>query len=320
MARGITEIDVHTAADEIVAAGDRPTVERIRAHLGTGSPNTVTRWLETWWQKLSERLAAQHRSITLPEAPEAVATLAGEWWTLALQHAHATALEALAADRATLQVGREALRQEREALAAETAALRGQVDSAVHAERLASTQAAELQRLVSQLERRVEEMAFDRDAAIARVAEATAARQALDARIHELQEAARSERESLSQHVRAVEERAHAEVDRARQEIKGLQGQLASATRQVRVVETSLRELIEQANSKAVEATREAGAQRARAEALEGQLGALRDLPAALEAVMRRADAQPAPHMSRSKRGALSQGRAPKPRTPVKPR
>ena len=43
MARGITESDVHTAADEIVAAGDRPTVERIRAHLGTGSPNTVTR-------------------------------------------------------------------------------------------------------------------------------------------------------------------------------------------------------------------------------------------------------------------------------------
>ena len=55
MARGITESDVHTAADEIVAGGERPTVERIRAHLGTGSPNTVTRWLETWWQGLSRR-------------------------------------------------------------------------------------------------------------------------------------------------------------------------------------------------------------------------------------------------------------------------
>jgi len=37
MARGITESDVHTAADELVARGERPTVERIRAHLGTGS-------------------------------------------------------------------------------------------------------------------------------------------------------------------------------------------------------------------------------------------------------------------------------------------
>lgn len=47
MARGITESDVHAAADQLVAAGERPTIERIRAHLGTGSPNTVLRWLET---------------------------------------------------------------------------------------------------------------------------------------------------------------------------------------------------------------------------------------------------------------------------------
>ena len=44
MARGITEIDVHNAADALVAGGERPTVERIRGYLGTGSPNTVTRW------------------------------------------------------------------------------------------------------------------------------------------------------------------------------------------------------------------------------------------------------------------------------------
>lgn len=34
MARGITESDVHTAADELVASGERPTVERIRGHGG----------------------------------------------------------------------------------------------------------------------------------------------------------------------------------------------------------------------------------------------------------------------------------------------
>ncbi|MCC8469305.1 DNA-binding protein, partial [Xanthomonas phaseoli] len=36
MARGITESDVHCAADALVADGKRPTVERIRAYLGTG--------------------------------------------------------------------------------------------------------------------------------------------------------------------------------------------------------------------------------------------------------------------------------------------
>lgn len=46
MAKGISELDVHNAADDLVALGERPTVERIRSHLGTGSPNTVTRWLE----------------------------------------------------------------------------------------------------------------------------------------------------------------------------------------------------------------------------------------------------------------------------------
>lgn len=56
MARGITELDVHGAADALVAKGERPTVERVRAHLGTGSPNTVTRCLETWWQSPGSRL------------------------------------------------------------------------------------------------------------------------------------------------------------------------------------------------------------------------------------------------------------------------
>lgn len=57
MARGITEQQVPAAADALVAGGERPTVERIRQHLGTGSPNTVTRWLESWWQPLGPRLA-----------------------------------------------------------------------------------------------------------------------------------------------------------------------------------------------------------------------------------------------------------------------
>ena len=84
MARGITEHDVHTAADALVAAGERPTVERIRAHLGTGSPNTVTRWLETWWRALGLRLDGHQARLHLPEAPEAVARAAGQWWNLAL--------------------------------------------------------------------------------------------------------------------------------------------------------------------------------------------------------------------------------------------
>jgi DNA repair exonuclease SbcCD ATPase subunit len=290
VARGITEQDVHSAADELVAAGERPTIERIRAHLGTGSPNTVTRWLETWWQELGNRLQAQQRRLAVPGAPEAVAALAGEWWTLALEHARAAAHESNASDRVALQTDQEALRKEREEFAAEAAALREQMKAAVHAERLASIQAAELQRLTNQLEGHVEEMARQRDAALARASEANAARQAIDVRVQELQDAARSERASLAQHVQAIEDRAHAEIDRARQEAKELQSRLTAITKEHAAATKVLEEIAEQAKSKAADAVRDADAQRARADALEAQLAKLQDLPAALEAVWRRSE------------------------------
>ena len=107
MARGITETDVHTAADELVAKGERPTVERIRAHLGTGSPNTVTRWLETWWNRLGTRL--QPARPDLEDAPAVLVELAGQWWELALKHAQETARRELASSERALASERDAL-------------------------------------------------------------------------------------------------------------------------------------------------------------------------------------------------------------------
>ena len=293
MARGITESDVHTAADEIVGGGERPTVERIRAHLGTGSPNTVTRWLETWWQGLGRRLDTHNRGLAVPEAPEAVAGLAGEWWALAIEHARSVAEVALAADRAALEHEVQALKRDREAFAAEAAALREQVSAANHKAELATAQTAELQRLAVRLEEQLKEVGRQRDAAIDQVADGQTTRHALEARIQSLQDAAQAERESLGLHVRAVEDRALSEIDRARQEAKEVQGRLLAASRQAAAAEKSLREQIHQANLKTVEASRDAVAQRARADALEGQLGALGDLPAALEEAIRRSDARP---------------------------
>ena len=142
MARGITESDVHTAADEIVGLGERPTVERVRAHLGTGSPNTVTRWLETWWQGLGRRLDAHHRSVAVPDAPDAVARLASELWASAMRHAQSIADDALRADRAALGREIQALESDREAFLAEAATLREQVAAAGHKAELATTRAA----------------------------------------------------------------------------------------------------------------------------------------------------------------------------------
>ena len=56
MPKGITQEQVNAAADTLVAAGDKPTVEKIRQALGTGSPNTVTRMLDVWRSTLAQRL------------------------------------------------------------------------------------------------------------------------------------------------------------------------------------------------------------------------------------------------------------------------
>ena len=288
MARGITESDVHTAADAIVNAGERPTVERIRAHLGTGSPNTVTRWLETWWQGLGQRLQAQQAKLSLPEAPDAVANAARELWRMALEHAQASANEALAAERVVLQEEQTALQADRDAFASEAAALRDKVEAASQAERVASTQAVELSRLVSQLESQLAELAKQRDTALASTADAESARQAADRRLHELQDAAQSEREAMTSHVWAIEDRAHAEVDRARQESRELKSRLSALQKEHATAGKSYLKAVEQGNSKAADAHRQAEVQRARADALEDQLARLRDLPAALEATLRR--------------------------------
>jgi DNA repair exonuclease SbcCD ATPase subunit len=86
MARGITEEDVSGAADAIVGRGERPTIERIRAELGRGSPNTVNRHLDAWWATLPKRLAPQADDL-----PDEVVQLARRIWAQVLPVANRSA-------------------------------------------------------------------------------------------------------------------------------------------------------------------------------------------------------------------------------------
>lgn len=92
MARtGVTEDDVFKAADALVARGERPTIERLRSELGTGSPNTLLRHLDSWWRSLAARLNARARAIAIPEAPADVQAAATHLWTRALAVANESA-------------------------------------------------------------------------------------------------------------------------------------------------------------------------------------------------------------------------------------
>ncbi|MGY4883641.1 hypothetical protein EI541_21635, partial [Xanthomonas citri pv. eucalyptorum] len=111
------------------------------------------RWLETWWQGLGSRLATDRQvRITTANVPEAVASLAGQWWTLALDHARVHADEALAADRASLLDARETLERDRHTMQTEFARLKSLTHEAQQAEQLAAARASELDRLVEQLQ------------------------------------------------------------------------------------------------------------------------------------------------------------------------
>jgi septal ring factor EnvC (AmiA/AmiB activator) len=101
-ARGVTLGDVSHAADALLRAGARPTVEKIRAAIGSGSPNTVGPLLDAWWKRLAGRLdagpAAFHR------LPESVAHVAEALWMQALEEGRRRALlEQRMTDRALAQ-------------------------------------------------------------------------------------------------------------------------------------------------------------------------------------------------------------------------
>ena len=80
--RGVTSSDVERAADALLRGGQRPTIDKIREKLGTGSPNTINPLLDTWWKKLSARLDAG--PAALHRLPESVAHVAEAFWIQAL--------------------------------------------------------------------------------------------------------------------------------------------------------------------------------------------------------------------------------------------
>lgn len=112
MPRGITQEQVNAAADAILGTGKNPTVEKIRAQLGTGSPNTIIRMLDAWRSQVGERL--QQRNA-LPEMPESVGHAMTELWRLATEHAEHLLAGRFEHERAALEttLARQ-LRHERE--------------------------------------------------------------------------------------------------------------------------------------------------------------------------------------------------------------
>jgi hypothetical protein len=81
--RGITQSDVSHAADSLLRLGERPTIDKVRAKIGKGSPNTINPMLDAWWKTLSARLDSGPAS--LHRLPEPIVHIAEALWMQALE-------------------------------------------------------------------------------------------------------------------------------------------------------------------------------------------------------------------------------------------
>lgn len=272
MARGITQEQVNAAIEQLLISGERPTIERVRTTLGTGSPNTLTRMLDVWWQGLGERLTAQRRSAAVPDAPAEVVDAASAFWSAALQAGKAHAEAIVAPERAALAEQRKSMEMtiQRERSAAETSERARQAAEAAaegvrQALAVSDQRVADLYRQGAKLEARIQDLTVRGDALDARLRQTLADAESARA-------AAAAERSELQAYVRRVEDRAHVEVDRLRQELKAAKSERAAAAREHAAALQNAEKARQAADAARQFAEREAAAAQAKLKVIERQL------------------------------------------------
>jgi hypothetical protein len=92
----------------------RPTIERVRQKIGSGSPNTVSPMLERWFATLGKRLDGRGANLADGEAhqlPLAVVQAAKLFWDAARREADQAQVQKTEAARREIELQREALAQ-----------------------------------------------------------------------------------------------------------------------------------------------------------------------------------------------------------------
>lgn len=296
MARGVSQNEIHSAADDLLATGERPTVERVRAQLGRGSPNTIGPLLDGWWAKLAERLT--HR-VALPELPVTVGAAFAHLWETAVAAGQVHAEAQVAPERLALA----------DALAKADAAAAAQQLATVHQEaQLLQAQAAlrGVEQALAISDQRVSDLLGQVASQKATEQQLIVRRDALESRLgyiqieHQKERASISaERDALQAHVRQAQDRAYGEVDRLRQELKALKGQLSAQTREHAAALRAGVQGQRAAETEAQRAQREVASLRGRLEALASARPRKPALATALEPRLKRPVAKAAPTLKK---------------------
>jgi chromosome segregation ATPase len=232
MARGITETDVWQAADALLLAGARPTIDRVRQKIGRGSPNTITPYLETWFRSLGARIADPMAFAAPPALPDPISEAAKHFWEAALAAARAEGAATLEADRAELAAASRKLDDERAQLRADLERINAQLQAKEETAEILRAHLSESQRraeaLSTELARRDRSITDLRSQLIQIEADRNLQRQQLDGD----RAAFEAGRRELEAREAAHEERWALEVDRARETTKIAQSHLVQVEKE----------------------------------------------------------------------------------------
>lgn len=238
MAKGITQEQVNIAIDALIAAGERPTIERVRGFLGTGSPNTLTRMLEVWWENLGPRLTQQQIKVNMPDAPQEVAEAATQMWLLALEQGQTLEANKLESEKQKLVDAEIKLASDRADFNAKLETHLATASAAKNAQLMAETRLLDIQRLSNHQTEQIKDLHSQRDHLVAENKALTAKQSSLQDKLTNLQAQAALDKSALEKSHQAMQDRWLSEVDRARQESAKLatqvqqQDRLASKDRQ----------------------------------------------------------------------------------------
>lgn len=242
--RGVQEQDVWTAADAVLQQGQRPTIERVRQHMGRGSPNTVGPMLESWFARLGERLVAAQSGAGVGERlPQSVQEAIHTLWQTALTQAQAIAQEALQTQQAQLTDAQAVLQARELQLQQRSDNLQQQKQALDEALKLAQAQQADLSERLDAMQQQLEQ----REQLLqAQRKEFDALQQQRDGERQAALAAAAQERQRLAEQFSGNEKRWLGELDRSRQEVEKLKKQQQQAAQEAQ-------ELLAQARSRQAE-------------------------------------------------------------------
>lgn len=264
----VTKEQIFSAADELAAAGQKPTLEAIRQITG-GSYTTISPALNEW----KARQAAQATPLREP-APQAVADrlaeVGAEVWSIALELANARLAaerEALDKARADLEADRAEATELADRLAAQVEELQSRLASIEAAEQAARIEADELRNQLAA----AQEQAHTAEARAQEIERrAGELRTELD-RAHQTSQAAAAQLDQVRAELAKVQAKAEAEQEAHQEQRK----QAAAEAHR-------MAERLTAAQAERDQATKAAAQAREDAARLAGQLDTLKEQSAAL--------------------------------------